>query len=318
MHPDRFSIAHDDFDAFAADTPGYEIRARQLDRGPFASELRVVRSARVQLFLSRMSRGMEVIGEQPPGMWGFAIPALDDVAWTFMGMQAGGRDMIVAPAREEVDMLSRPGWSACVVNVDQLHLEAVQARLGLQLTLPKNAARVTLQPAALGDMRRLCGLLLQAPPGLDVLTTLEEELPAALLRLLKSNGERASAPEPPVVHARRAALVTRAREHIRTVLREAPSVAQLEEALGTSGRTLRRAFREHVGVSPKEYIHAQRLNGVRRALLLGQGNVTEVAGGYGFWHMGQFAADYRRLFGELPSETLRGRRRRRQSSSYIR
>ncbi|MFV2073945.1 MAG: helix-turn-helix domain-containing protein, partial [Thermoanaerobaculales bacterium] len=33
--------------------------------------------------------------------------------------------------------------------------------------------------------------------------------------------------------------------------------------------------------------------------------VTDVANSWGFWHMGQFAADYRRQFGELPSETLR-------------
>jgi AraC-like DNA-binding protein len=34
-------------------------------------------------------------------------------------------------------------------------------------------------------------------------------------------------------------------------------------------------------------------------------NITEAAAEWGFWHMGKFAADYRRQFGELPSETLR-------------
>jgi len=33
--------------------------------------------------------------------------------------------------------------------------------------------------------------------------------------------------------------------------------------------------------------------------------VTDVANSWGFWHMGQFAADFRRQFGELPSETVR-------------
>ncbi|NOR23809.1 MAG: helix-turn-helix domain-containing protein [Desulforhopalus sp.] len=32
--------------------------------------------------------------------------------------------------------------------------------------------------------------------------------------------------------------------------------------------------------------------------------VIDVSNVWGFWHMGQFAADYRNLFGELPSETL--------------
>jgi AraC family ethanolamine operon transcriptional activator len=32
--------------------------------------------------------------------------------------------------------------------------------------------------------------------------------------------------------------------------------------------------------------------------------VHEVAQRWGFWHTGEFAADYCRLFGELPSQTL--------------
>ena len=32
--------------------------------------------------------------------------------------------------------------------------------------------------------------------------------------------------------------------------------------------------------------------------------VADVANEWGFWHMGGFAADYRKLFGELPSTTL--------------
>jgi hypothetical protein len=32
-------------------------------------------------------------------------------------------------------------------------------------------------------------------------------------------------------------------------------------------------------------------------------SITDLANVHGFWHMGQFAADYRLLFGELPSKT---------------
>ena len=37
--------------------------------------------------------------------------------------------------------------------------------------------------------------------------------------------------------------------------------------------------------------------------------VTAVAAQFGFWHFGRFAGEYRRLSGEAPSQTLRGKSR---------
>ena len=84
-------------------------------------------------------------------------------------------------------------------------------------------------------------------------------------------------------------------------------VTELAQATGTSERTLLRLFQERFGVSTKTYLNIMRLNGVRRDLKrtsLKEKKITDIANNWGFWHMGQFAADYKRLFGELPSKTL--------------
>ena len=33
--------------------------------------------------------------------------------------------------------------------------------------------------------------------------------------------------------------------------------------------------------------------------------ISQIAIEWGFWHMGQFSADYKKMFGETPSTTLR-------------
>jgi hypothetical protein len=51
----------------------------------------------------------------------------------------------------------------------------------------------------------------------------------------------------------------------------------------------------------------RRLHQVREALRNAEPDeltVTSVAAQYGFWQFGRFAGQYRRLFGELPSDTL--------------
>ena len=85
-------------------------------------------------------------------------------------------------------------------------------------------------------------------------------------------------------------------------------LSEVVELSGASTRTLRYAFMESFGVSPKDYLHTYRLTQVRRQLRRAtprKSAVSEAANEWGFWHIGQFARDYRRMFGELPSNTLK-------------
>jgi AraC family ethanolamine operon transcriptional activator len=77
--------------------------------------------------------------------------------------------------------------------------------------------------------------------------------------------------------------------------------------LAVSERSLHYAFHDVLGETPMAYYRHKRLNAVRRLLKqsgLLRTTVAEAGRASGFWHTGQFAAEYRRLFGELPSTTL--------------
>jgi AraC-like DNA-binding protein len=101
----------------------------------------------------------------------------------------------------------------------------------------------------------------------------------------------------------------------RRVLEEHPNrpiyVPEICAAIGVPERTLRLCCQEHLAMSPKQYLTRRRLHLVRRALLSAEteATVTEIATGFGFWHLGRFSAGYQTIFGELPSNTL-GRRLR--------
>jgi AraC family ethanolamine operon transcriptional activator len=82
-------------------------------------------------------------------------------------------------------------------------------------------------------------------------------------------------------------------------------------AVKTSKSALSYGFHDIFGLSPMVYLKTVRLNGVRRALKIADPTTATVLGignRYGFWHMGHFSHDYRQMFGESPSDTLRDMR----------
>lgn len=88
------------------------------------------------------------------------------------------------------------------------------------------------------------------------------------------------------------------------------SVAEVCKTIGSSWSTLERAFAAEFGVSPKVYMQSRRLSSARRDLIKSEPDtlIVDVANRWDFWHMGRFAADYRKQFGELPSQTLQRQR----------
>jgi AraC-like DNA-binding protein len=89
---------------------------------------------------------------------------------------------------------------------------------------------------------------------------------------------------------------------------EAPyTIGDVARHAGVSARRLQQGFREHLGMTPTEFLRTTRLERAHRDLLDGEDVVTDVALRWGFQHLGRFAQAYRQQYGMLPSETRRTR-----------
>lgn len=102
----------------------------------------------------------------------------------------------------------------------------------------------------------------------------------------------------------------RARQYIIDTAREDIGLEDIEQAAGVSRFKLYEGFRQHFGATPLAYRKKYRLEQVRKDILRGgaQKYVSGIAMDWGFTHLGRFSIEYRKQFGELPSDTLRRQR----------
>ncbi|MEX2125999.1 MAG: helix-turn-helix domain-containing protein [Woeseia sp.] len=103
--------------------------------------------------------------------------------------------------------------------------------------------------------------------------------------------------------------VARAYQFIVENYRQDITIEDLVAVSGVSLRTLYAGFKRYKGVSPMLALKTKRLEAVREDLLDPSvvASVTDIVFRWGFTHLGNFSRDYRKLFGELPSDTLRRR-----------
>ena len=186
-----------------------------------------------------------------------------------------------------------------------------EALAAADLTTPQQNISVAATPEAMARLQRLhaaAGHLAEEAPEIianpDAARGLEQALIEALVACLGRRDE----PEPIPAQGQHAIVMRR----FRRVLEENPEqpiyIPEICRAIRVSERSLRVCCQEHLGTSPKRYLMLRRMNLARRALrtaATGDTSVTDIATRFGFWQLGRFAVEYRSLFGEAPSETLR-------------
>ncbi|MBS8241752.1 AraC family transcriptional regulator, partial [Marinobacter lipolyticus] len=94
--------------------------------------------------------------------------------------------------------------------------------------------------------------------------------------------------------------------YIEQNVRDNIDMETLSSVSNMSVRSIYNAFSKTFSTTPRCYIKQLKLRKLREDLLEGRcRNVTEIALDYGFSHLGRFSSDYRKTFGELPSETMK-------------
>jgi AraC family ethanolamine operon transcriptional activator len=283
----------------------------QLGGGQLRGRRTGIRTPEVALFLETWSVGMLKRGRVPSGYVTCLVPLCTTASSRLQARPAEAGDVAVVFGDESFDYRSAESAQLVSVTFARAALErrvrALGGRTLAELRLRGRLDRLKVDPA---DLRETClGAVARASEGArsGARDPFPLELEARLARLFFGpRAERDAAVTEGSPSARSRALAWKAEAWLRECLAEPPTVADLCAAVGAGERTLHEAFREHLGTTPMAYLKTLRLNAARQDLCRAgtTSKVTDVALDWGFLHFGWFSQDYRRLFGETPSQTL--------------
>jgi AraC family ethanolamine operon transcriptional activator len=306
-----------DIDEQAARLTGWDQSYAQLSAGAFEGRIDEAWLDGVHLFVERTSRRLHQRGALPGDRLALGLPLVPVAgpavfcgASDWAGDAHTGRFCTFSGA-QGFEFFTPEGLQMAGMEIDRDELmrlatpdeQALVARVGATAALHR-AAHDRIDGLR-GFVRGAFEMLAHEPGLLDnaaVRSQLRHAAQSNALEVLVSAAHAAEeAPLPPQRHG---ALVAQARAQVSQDPETPVTVAALCATLRVSRRTLQAAFQEVLGMAPAAYLRAERLAGARRALREAP-TVTEAAAQWGFWHFGHFAQDYRRLFGELPSQTWR-------------
>ncbi len=306
-------VAFADADRYRAAIRGAAVEMAVTARGDFRAEL-------TQIDLPRlwMQRGSESL----PRVWHAEI-VNDRGAIFFLAdtkqvpIQLGGMEL---PAGELALYRSHAkiySWTSGPISWGSMSLtpeslaDAGHILAGCDLTLPPDTRKIRPHPALMSRLLRLhaiAGELARTVPEILVHPGVAKALDQALVHAMIGCLTGGSSMQPHSGRHHHSTVMERFEELLAATHDRPLYLAEICAATGASERTLRVCCREHLGMGPIRYLWLRRMHLTRRALRRADPStttVTEIATRFGFWELGRFSVEYKRLFGESPSLALR-------------
>ena len=301
-----------DFDELSEAARQWDLDLRQLDRGAFHGELLQFGIAGAFVSDARFCRTLLQKGAPPSRLRTIGVPARRSVQFLWRGVPVTDKDLVIFPSGADLDCTSDADFHVYTCSFPEELLATISHTLdvGELDELRQDASVIRCHAPAIELVRTSLnqlstrirnGASLDDPELIDHAT---RDVPSRLLSAISTSHGACS----PATTQRRELALVRAEAFIERSAQENIDVRELCRISQVSQRTLEYTFVERFGITPKAFLKMHRLNSVRRELRAGDPNVVKVAdiaNRWGFWHLGQFAADYRTQFDELPSQTLR-------------
>lgn len=291
-HPNEMSAATE-----------WDLDFHQIEPGPLQTKLCLFGTDNLQLAHLRMSKMVRQTGRPPIGWMTFGITDATTIK-SWQNKQLDRSSLLCFGAQDGFESTSLAGHDGLVMSVREPSFEKYA---GIYDIDPTPVAGRTLDYTGRDNHAFLVGLRSLALSVLsntasEAIDNIQEDISLGVLSLIDKSTEA-------LIHVSpryRGAVLKRAMSRIVASADQRVSIATICEEESIPWRTLNRAFRDEFGIGPKTFQTFRRLNRVRFDLANGSTaqSVSDVANRYDFWHLGQFAKDYRHLFGELSSETL--------------
>ena len=306
--------SYTNFDAYVEAAKQWDLDFIQLGPGRFIADLLMFGDDDLQIATVIYNKLLLQRGSAPQKGYTFAVHHHNSAPflWKFLDFEYGS--IIVFPDNKELQGVSQPGHHPITVTISEKYVEEVAHEHGLpepQRFIPKGKVCICDPGAIYHLQERLISMcsLVKSTAGRGVTFLMTNRLKGQLTRdmLLTLAGSKGIKPKKRQFH-RRKILAEQVIDIVNAEPATPKSISELCDIAEVDERTLRNIFYEQFSVSPKKFINFYRLNTVRNALIRIDSsgvNIADIANAFGFWHLGQFARDYHRLFGELPSETIK-------------
>lgn len=312
-----------DFDLYQEVALNWQLDFRKLNRGKFKADITLINVGEVQIGQTAIDGTVQQQGLTPVGHRTFVIPVDNKQSFKWLNRNVNSRNLLVFQKDGPLDGISYDDFNVFTISIKDEHLDKLINQYKF-INLNKNLTNDEHAYPIDGNFVLYIGSFLQIlidklakNPKLiytpAFLYKLKYRLPLMLLNVLDRKEMMAILP----MHRKRDVCFQLALEFINCNFYRKISVKELCKHCSGSERTLEYSFKERFGIGPKAYINNIRLNYAYRKIAHGENkqSITEIAQDLGFTHMGQFAADYFKLFEELPSETMAYKEHRQKNST---
>ena len=289
----------------------YDYETVQLNQGAFSRHVQFAGTERSALYVEEYGARSHNLGALRGDRLAFCLPIMEtDSRWWgrsishgVMPMSHSGKTIHAtfdAGQRHVVMILDRQ-WC-----LEELSKGMVGQLLNIESILnPQHSSFLEIHPLQVQRWsQRLCRLLTRVVSWPEKVP--KQQFESELLTAVRSLLEPAEVSQ--LIESRSKQVVEMTLTYADAFQSQSPTVSELCANVNVSRRTLEVAFQTIVGKSPLQFLTQRRLCRAYVDLKRAKDEsirVTDVAFAHGFTELGRFANRYQKIFGELPSETLR-------------